>query len=213
MKQVLILIYLLEIFLCTVLSISYLKKGTIFEKLLFPFFLLLFIIECYCYHLYDNDISRDIIYNLWFPVEFLFYGLFVASFINLPKTKKLGISFILVYLSFVIIYYSISHNISNFSSKSFMTGVVVILFILLSKLYEILNQEIILNPLKNPLFWFIVGLLVVNIGNFFLLGATNYLIIKNKPLLIALGFMDVILTDIQYFSFLLYFYCKWMYQK
>jgi len=206
-------IYLAEIILCGICSIVFYKKGTQAEKTLVPFFILLMGIESYCYYLYLHNISRDTVYNLWFPVEFGFYCFFICSYLeNAFRKKQLQIITIL-YVLLVALYYSTICNLVIFSSKAFIVGVLVLVAVLLNRLYEMLNAAVMEHPLKNPLFWFIFGLLLVNLGSFFILGSTNYLNITNKAFLSAIGYLDILFTDIEYFCFLLYFYCKWKYQK
>ncbi len=204
---------MVEIFMCFILSLFFRKKGLSVEKYLVPFFLLLFCVESYCGYLYSKNIDRHIVYNFWFPIEFIFYGIFITAFINSVKTKFFLRIVLFIYFLGIIIYYLFFCNITKFASKPFLLGAVMLILVLLIKLYEILNKEITFNPLKNPIFWFIAGLLLENICSFFFLGAINYLSIKNESLLKALSLMNVIFTDVQYFFFLLYFYCKWKYQK
>ncbi|HEX5153145.1 MAG TPA: hypothetical protein VFW07_16960 [Parafilimonas sp.] len=120
---------------------------------------------------------------------------------------------IIGYTIFTIIYYVFSQDLYVFSSLAYLMGFVAILIIILFKLYEILNQEIIFNPLKNEIFWFSIGILIVNLGGFFHFGATNYMYNNNKEFHKALQSLNVYLTEFQYLCFCIYFFCKWKYQN
>lgn len=206
--------FLYEIFICFLLSLFFIRRNGIINKISPVYFLLLFGVEYYCAWLNKMELANNHIYNFWFPVEYIFYGCIISTYIKDVIQKRFSYTIIVLYASFTILYYSFfKEDIHAFSTLTYLSGFVVLLVIILFKLYEILNQEIIFNPLKSDIFWFITGLLLVNIGGFFHFGATNYMYANNKPLHKALQSLNIYLTMFQYFCFVIYFFCKWKYQK
>lgn len=207
-------IYLLEIFLCLLFSILFYKRGTKAEKCLVPFFACLLCIEMIAYVYVGHVVSIRRLYNFWFPVEFIFYSFFVTSFINSASKRKGIIWGTCIYTGLVAVeYIFFIPDLNQFATTPYLVGTILILPVLLMKLHEILNNEIMDHPLRNPLFWFITALLIVNIGGFFVMGSINYLLVKDKNLFRALSSINTIAACLQYFFFLLYFYCKWKYLK
>ncbi len=205
--------FIYEIFICFLLSLFFLKCPGIINKLLPVFLLFLLGVEYYCAWLKKLNLPNNNIYNFWFPVEYFFYGYLIATYITEIKRKRISWILIVVYIVFTIVYYSFKEDMYAFSSLTYLAGSVITLVIILFKLYEILNQEIIFNPLKSEIFWFCTGILIVNLGGFFHFGATNYINANNKPLHKALQSLNIYLTEFQYCCFVIYFFCKWKYQK
>lgn len=205
--------FIYEILLCIIFSVFFIKKGLLRDKALFLFLIFLFIVEYYCALLKKDDLPTNHIYNFWFPIEYFFYSLFIGNYLINKFTKKIAYILSFSNLIFVVIFYSLQSSLKEFSSLAYLTGFTTLLIIMLFKLYEILNQEIIYNPLKNEIFWFIMGLLFVNLGGFFHFGAVNYLNKNNNELHKALQSLNVYLTEFQYLCFTLYFLCKWKYPK
>lgn len=206
-------LFIYEIALCFILSVFFIRyKGV--QNRLFPIFLLILLgVEYYCAYLGFLERPTNHIYNFWFPVEFIFYGYFISTHITSRIKALISYSLITTYLVFVIINYSLYENLKVFSSITFLLGCVFLIGIMLFKLYEIVNEEIVNNPFKNEMFWFIIGLLLVNLGGFFHFGAVNYLYLNNKALHSALQQLNVYLSEFQYVCFIIYFYCKWKFQK
>lgn len=205
--------FVYEILLCFLLSIFFFNKVSIEDKAVPFFFFFLLCIEYYCALLNKRGFETDYIYNFWFPIEYCFYSLFIASYITRSGKIKLSRSLVIAYLLFTVVYYSLNNNLRNFSSLCYLCGFIVLLLTMLFKFYEILNQEIIYNPLKNEIFWFMMGLLIVNLGSFFRFGAANYIYKSNKELHSALQVLNVYLTEVQYLFFIIFFFLRWKKQN
>lgn len=206
-------LFIYQIALCFGLSLLFLRNAIKNNILLTCFLLMLFIVEFYCAKLSYNGKPTNPIYNFWFPVEFIFYGYFVSYHISHITIKLFSKIALIVYFLFLIFYYSFVADLSVFSSVSFLLGCSILLFTLLFKLYEVINEEIVNNPLKYELFWFIIGLLFVNMGSYFHFGAVNYMYKNNNELHSALQQLNVYLSEFQYVCFIIYFICKWRYPK
>jgi hypothetical protein len=72
-----------------------------------------------------------------------------------------------------------------------------------------LKSDAISNPFKNPFFWLIVGLVLVNLIGFFLLSPYNYIVARDKALVKALKALNKVFTNVQYICMLAYFFCLW----
>lgn len=202
-------LFIYEIAVCFLLSLFLFSKGTLADKMLPVFFLCLFAVEYYCAWLYKKNEGTDHIYNFVFPVEYAFYCFYISCYIKRPNKANTIKGLIIVYIAFTIIYYAVSADLTKFSSLTYLCGFLILLIAILFKLYEILTQEIINNPLKNEMFWFVMGLLIVNLGGFFRFGAASYLYQKNDSVLAALQELNVYLTEVQYLFFIVFFYLRW----
>lgn len=216
MREIALSIYQVEIGICLILSIIFFKKGTRSEKCLVPFFISILFVESYCRYL--DIIHAPVtliygIYNAWFPLEFIFFFFFISTFVNSGKKRKFIRYSIIIYLLILLFFYVFILDLKQFATPVFLIGVLFLLSVLFVKIYEIMNDEIMQHPLKNPLFWFITGLLIENIGGFFVMGSVNYLLVQNKSLLSVLGLINILSLCFQYLFFIFYFYCKWRFQK
>lgn len=174
---------------------------------------MLFIIELICYYLKIVHVNNLIIYNFWFPLEFLFYTFWISNYLQSKIVKKVFNILMGVYVAVVIIIYSISANLFKFNTIAFQLGFILLLPVALLKLYELINQPIISNPLYTPLFWLITGILVSYVFSLAQFSALNYLHINNKFLSEALKKINFILADILYSCIIIYFILKWKQKK
>lgn len=201
-------IFLLLIGICFILSISTQEKQPL--KILLPlFFGLLLFVESVCYYLKIADVNNLIIYNLWFPVEFIFYSYWVVAYFNSRYFKKLFIFLIPIYATTVIVIYLLSNTLFKFNSLAFQLGFLLLLPVILFKLYEYVNESIIHNPLKVPVFWLITGLLISYVFSLSQFSIQDYLNYNNKNLSEALKKVNIILKDILYMCIIIYFILKW----
>lgn len=202
-------LFIYEIAFCFLISLFLFSKRTLADKMLPMFFFCLLVLECYCAWLYKKNEGTDHIYNFFFPVEYAFYCFYISSYTKRSNKANTIKTLIIVYLTFTIIYYAFFADLSKFSSLTYLCGFLILLIAILFKLYEILTQEIINNPLKNEMFWFVMGLLIVNLGGFFRFGAANYLYQNNDSLHDALQKLNIYLTVVQYLFFIIFFYLRW----
>jgi hypothetical protein len=202
--------YLYFLIACTVFSLvfSY-KNGFFLAKITACFFLALLIVELVC-----NQLTiTDGIYNIWYPLEFCFYSLFVYSYIKYRKKVRF-----LALLFFAIVYcyvYQLTHwnSINTFYTFGYCVCCLVLFILVILKIYELLTDEDDLRlPLKIPLFWFLFGL-ILNLTSFLLFGMKNFILSDNYNLYLVLQKANQIISSLQYVCFILYFFCSWKYQN
>ncbi len=204
--------FIYQIALLVIINLFFLKKGGFF--IISQFFLaLLFIVEFICYKKFSSGISTNLIYNWWFPVEFIFYSFFLIKGNIKNKYFNLTLVLSLIYLVFILIYYSFFQNQKLFSSISYQLGEFLLLFLIALQIRNILKKEHLVNPFTNPLVWLIIGLLFSNLGSLMHLSATNYLAVQDINLLNALRKLNIILTIVLYCCITVYFYLEWKNQK
>lgn len=205
--------FIYEILICLFLSVFFFRKITWEDRLLPVFLFVLLCVEYACAVRYQEEEDTDFIYNFWFPIEYVFYSIFISNYIVRRQKKMFSRVISGIYIVFTITYYIIIRDVIHFSSLCYLCGFMILLITMLFKFYEILNQEIIHNPLRNEVFWFMMGLLIVNLGGFFRFGAANYIYKNNKELHNALQQLNVYLTEVQYFFFILFFFFRWKKQN
>ncbi len=205
-------IFLFLIAGCLILSFIIPEKRPL-KIMLSVFFSCLLIVEAICYYLKQAGISNLYVYNLWFPVEYLFYTYWVNTYVKSGLFKNIYIFLLPLYAVSVIIIYLVYNHLLKFNSLSFQLGFLLLLPALLFKLYEYISENIIQNPLKVPVFWLITGLLFSYIFSLCQFSIQNYLTNNNLDLLRALGKVNIILTDVLYMFIIMYFILKWKSKK
>jgi hypothetical protein len=203
--------YLALIFINLVLS---LVSGKYPLKILIViFFSILLVVEFICYYFKIRDWNNLFIYNCWFPLEYGVYTAWVGSSLNSASLRKKIILFIETYLAFTIVLYYIHDNMYDFNTLAFQVGMLLILPVLFRKLYEMVNEPVMINPLKNPLFWLISGLLFSYLGSFFQFSLENYLRATDAHLLSAMKIINILLTDLLYLCIIMHFILTWANRK
>lgn len=206
-------IFIFEIFLCFLLSSIFLKKLELRNLSLFVFLFILFIVEYICAYLAFYDRPTNKVYSYWIPVEFSFYSLFIATFFLSKRNKYIIKISTIVYVTIVAFYYRLIWDGKTLSAPVYLAGCTLLIIVILLKISELLTEEIIQNPIKKEIFWFSIGLLFVSLSGFFHFGTANYLYENNRSLHNALQTLNVYFSIFQYLCFIVYFYCKWKFQK
>lgn len=205
-------IFLLLIAACLILSI-YVKEKHPLNMILPFFFGTLLFVESLCYYLKTINTNNLIIYNLWFPIEFIMYSIWLVIYSNSNNFKKLFSLLIPIYAVTVIIIYSFTNTLYKFNSLAFQFGFLLLLPAILYTLYEYMEATILNNPLRVPIFWLTGGLLTSYVFSLSEFSIQNYLHVHNKELLEVFKKINIILTDILYVSIIIYFILKWKNRK
>jgi hypothetical protein len=206
-------LHLILIGFCFCASLLFIKKPTWADKSMPVFLLLLLSLECYCYYLKFNHKGNYLEYNLWFPLEFLYYSVLIILSLKKNQLSKILLVCAGAYLIFVMINYLFFQNLQRFSGRSYLFAIILILLCSFAKMRELINQPEINNPFYEPFFWLIIGLITVHLVGIFQFGATDYLHKKYIPVYHALQKLNLYLTNFQYVCMLAYFYNKWKFQK
>lgn len=194
-------------------SLFFIKRTTWADKSMPVFLLSLLALESYCYYLKVNHRGNNLQYNLWFPVEFLYYSLLLIVSLKSKSLKSRLLIFAGAYLVIVIAYYIFFQNLNKFSGNAYLFSMILILLSAFAKMKELIGQREIGNPFYEPFFWLIIGIILVHLPGIFQFGATDFLYKKHINIYRALQKLNLYLTYFQYVCLLAYFYTKWKFQK
>ncbi len=194
-------------------SLFFIKRPTWADKSMPVFLLSLLALESYCYYLKVNHRGNNLQYNLWFPVEFLYYSLLLIVSLKSKSLKSRLLIFAGAYLVIVIAYYIFFQNLNKFSGNAYLFSMILILLSAFAKMKELIGQREIGNPFYEPFFWLIIGIILVHLPGIFQFGATDFLHKKHINIYRALQKLNLYLTYLQYVCLLAYFYTKWKFQK
>ncbi len=200
--------FIYQILIITVISFLFIKKSKfyIFSTI---FFLALFLVEYRCYELFHKDQNTNVIYNWWFPIEFVFYAFFLIQGNYNNRYFKLTMILSLLYLLFVLLYNINIQHLRSFATITYQIGELFLIFLIIIRIKEVLRNEFLENPFKNPIVWLIIGLIFSNLGSLMHLSAANYLESVNNNLLSALRKLNIFLTTFLYCCIIIYFYFEW----
>lgn len=199
------------IFICLCWSLLSHEQKPL-SNLLKVFFGCLFLVELACYWFKINDWNNSLIYNLWFPIEFVFYTYWVSVYLQKHKLSIIFRRISVAYLILVLLIYLIAWDLNQFNGLAYQLGFLLLLPLLLYKLNEMIREPAMLNPLRNPVFWLVTGLLFSYLFSFCQFSIQGYLL-TNKHLSEALKKLNIILTDILYVCLILFFVFKWKQEK
>lgn len=106
------------------------------------------------------------IYNIFTPLEFLFYGFIFYSVFKRPSFKKIALYFIPLYLLCVIINEAYIQGFDKFHSNTMVIGSVCMIFLSCIYFYELIQSEEKADVLKDSMFWVSTGILFFYAGDF-----------------------------------------------
>jgi len=150
------------------LTISLVCYNSLKNKPLRWFVLFLFLVvvtELYGRHL-RNELHEPNtwLYNIFIPIEFLFYGfIFTVQYLS-RKFQKLAGILMTVFGFLVIVTFLLLKNMLVLNTKVLIAGNILMIFCSCLYFVDLLNQDIVFNLHKLPMFWISTGLLIFNAG-------------------------------------------------
>lgn len=153
-------------------------------------------------------INNTRLYNVFTPLEYLFYSYIFYQSISSKMVKRFILAFILVYPLLTLTNQMFIQGFKSFHSYTYLLGAFFIVLWSIIYLNQILRSEASENPLNDILFWISAGLLFFYACNFPYLMMMNYLIKYNRALAIQYFPIIHILNIILYCMFIVGFVCK-----
>jgi hypothetical protein len=154
---------------CFIISILclYTLRKTIFKW--FPLFLALTVfVEIYGpMYTRVHHKSNVWIYNIFTPIEIIFYSWLFYNIYQNSVLKKVALFFIPVYLVAVIINQAFIQGFAVFHSYTMLLGDFFMVVFSCLYFYELLRSETQQHLLKIPSFWIVIGLFFFYLGNIF----------------------------------------------
>ncbi|MGC4058475.1 MAG: hypothetical protein QM743_10225 [Chitinophagaceae bacterium] len=143
------------------------RYGGRYFLLFIPFLLYTCINEYIgCYYKYVLHERNCFLYNIYTPVEFVFYSLLIRHALNSRLRKKLTLSFVVAGLGFslynMLFIQGLNQGLNTYTN---VTLSLLLIFASLLYLYDLLIiSERIQTPVREPMFWIVAGLLFFNFG-------------------------------------------------
>lgn len=155
--------------------------------------------------------SNHFIYNIYFPVAFLFYFFLFTKGFETAKEKKIIYLFTLIYLLVVLIDMILFNGINYFNNYAFCAGAILIIICTLIYFIKLFLAEGIVNYFKIPMFWISMGLLFFYVGSLVLMALLPYLI--SNHLGNIYGNIMHVLNCLLYFAIIAGFLCNQTWKK
>jgi len=177
-------------------------------KLFIPFLFVTSLVETTGLILTKKLINNTKLYNVFTPLEFMFYGYIYYHCISSPKAKKTIIAFFIFYPLITFINQYCIQGFKVFHTNTYLFGAFFIIILSLLYITQLLRSDSTQNPLSHHLFWISAGLLFFYACNFPYLMLMNYLVKNNIKLAITYFPIIHILNIILYIMFITGFLCK-----
>jgi len=173
MRFPLFLYSLIACFLLSLIKYNYISPR---HLKLFPYYLFInILIEITGYVTLRMGIRNIWLFNIYTPLEFIFWAYIYSQSISNKKIKNAVLIFIPGYLILVIINQTLIQGFFKFHSNTFLLGSLSLILFSVYYLYELFAFDLKKNPFAELLFWISVGLLLFYSADFIYLSVYNYL--------------------------------------
>lgn len=155
-------------------------------------------IECLGYFLIKDNVW---IFNIYVPLELIFYFLLFRYLIANEKIKLLLLVFLIVFVAFSAANILFFQGLHTFNNYTLSLGSVVIASCVLAYYKQLLNSS---NPeqlIRVPMFWISTGLLLFYTCNFVFMGLFHYILGVSMVLASQLFMIIIILNILMYTLF------------
>ena len=152
-------------FLTSVIFWGNIKSSKL--RWLCPFLFFILAVElCGRFFYKELHVSNAWLYNFSVPVEYLFYTFLFYSFYKRKFNKTLAVVFLTVFPVWVLVSLVFINGVYLFNDNFLMTGSIsMVLFCFLFFIELLMNEELV-NPFRQPIFWIACGLFLFNAGEF-----------------------------------------------
>jgi len=181
-----------------ILAIFFKKKLFVPPALKIAGYLILatFVIEIIATYFSIRGINNLFIYHFFVVVELAFFAFFFRKIIE-EKTLRLGICIaVFIFALVCLIFMKTIQPVSSYPSFSIMIKDALVSTMAFIFFREVLNNQKYTILEREPLFWFVAGLIIYSIGSFFLEGIMKYAIKNNRPVANKLFYISMILSYI-----------------
>ena len=111
-------------------------------------------------------LKNHFVYNTYIIINFVFYLLFYKNLFRKKSNKKIVTIFLILYLLFTVSDFIFLDPpfLTGLISINFTVGSIFLIITIILFLFEIINNELVLNLKKSLIFWISVGVLLFFIG-------------------------------------------------
>jgi hypothetical protein len=148
------------------------------------------------------------LYNLYLPVNFIFYSWLYYSLVQFPLMRRLIVWSTGVFISVYLINLSLVQGVYTFNSHSYLLCSFLIVVWVLAYFRQLLQSREPLNLARLPAFWISTGVLFSNLGHFLYLGLLNYLLQVNPAWARDFMVVSLLLLILNYSLFIVAFLCQ-----
>jgi hypothetical protein len=142
--------------------------------------------------------------------EFLFYSFFIRSLLLNNRLRKISLVLISTTIILTIINIAFIQGFWNLHSYTFLLGAVVIIYLVCTYFYQLINQEMeTISIITLPYFWINTGLLFFYLGQFVFFAFFQYMAyIDDYSYLKIFRFISSFTNVILYIALSVGFLCK-----
>ena len=211
-------IYMLPLFISTVLSLKSFRRRWPAPYRLFSILLLfIFIIELFAYlwkfyfiNFRNWPYSKS---NLWLYNSFLIpqYLLYMAFYYQILRKTYIGQIIPVLAIAFTafavvnMLFWQSIHSIESYTLAMASSIVIVMVVTWFNKM---LKEKEIINLSTHPATWISVGAFIFHSANIPFILSLNYLVNNNMSLALALFYIFLALNCIMYMSYIIAFLCQ-----
>jgi hypothetical protein len=155
-----------------------------------------------------NHVNNIFILNVNTMVTLGFYLYLLMEIIRDPKGKKALLIMLIVYLLVSMVNIFLVQKTGVFNTMTFCFGCLLIVVACIYYFWELFQQRLSLNLLRQPAFWICSGLLFFCACSFPLNGLMNFINALPKVILQNLFIIFILLNILLYLSFSIAFLCR-----
>lgn len=173
-------------------------------------------LESYGSYTVSRKINNVLSYNLFFVyVETLLILIFLSSLISSDKVKSVIKAYIIIFISFGLIYTIFIENLLTFHNYSFSLGSAFIITTCIYFFISILNKEMNSKSklVLNPIFWIVTLILLFYTSTFFYFSSLKLLLEIERDLVKILSSLNRVVAISMYLVMGGSFYLSYFHKK
>lgn len=152
--------------------------------------------------------SNHWIYNIYSPIECVFYSLLLIEAIRNKQLRMVSIAFIIVYCFFAAYNILFLQGFQIFNSYTYIVEAITIVFLSLCVFIEIARLESDESLFVNPIFWIASALVITFLGDFIIMGLLNLMVSTNHKYTLMTFSIIKYLSILRSIFFTIAFICK-----
>lgn len=182
---------------------------------LFPLLLfLIVVVEAYeTFFRNKAAISNALLYNIQVPLQYLIYLLIIYHALARPYNKKVILFEMILLAAFTLVTGCFFTPWNQFNVLAYCLGSVLLIIGIVIKFYEMLEQPVGFNFLKDPFFYMLFAFLLFNVATvpYFAMINWLYMVKRSRNILVLLANVMSILNYILYTTYSIAFI--WMIRR
>jgi hypothetical protein len=173
-------------------AVYYYLKGKRGLPQILPFLLILIVLELYVKGYWSHHFKTNIlIQNLTCRFTVFYYLWVYYNHFKAKSTGKWILVFSIIYFIYVIYRLEFDIYTTYFDFTTYLIGLAFTTLIILKYLYDIIYVDIYRNILREPIFYFSIGILIFFVSDFQILFSINELVIKGVKLNLSSTLVEI----------------------